>query len=143
VTINCNVSAIRTFFRFCLQEGYLARDPSESLRKLREPQVEIRTLAKAEVLALLGQADRRTFTGLRDYWIILTLYDTGLRVTELCTLKLRDIDWGKQQFRVMGKGSKERRVPFSPQVRRAGLGYMQQRADWGARRSIRAGSASR
>ena len=80
---------------------------------------------------MLRQCNRKTFIGLRDYTILLTLIDTGLRVSELCGLGVCDIDWSSGFMRVLGKGSKERLVPFGTTLRRALHEYIGRKGQFG------------
>ncbi|WP_394628156.1 tyrosine-type recombinase/integrase, partial [Escherichia coli] len=62
--------------------------------------------------ALLRQPDRETFTGLRDYTIMMFLLETGVRIRELCDIQVHDINFNDGVVRIDGKGNKERFVPI-------------------------------
>lgn len=104
--------AIRGFFRFLLHEKMIAHDPSHlvDLPKtgLRLPDV----LSSDEVLSLLNAPDANKPTGLRDSAMLELLYAAGLRVSELVSLKVLDVNLDAGFVRVFGKGSKERVVPI-------------------------------
>ncbi len=72
---------------------------------------------------LLAMPDKRSATGLRDYTIILALYDTTVRRTELASLKLEDVDFELGELRIMGKGGKENYVPMGRNLTKAMLRY--------------------
>jgi integrase/recombinase XerD len=103
--------ALRQLFRFLKGERIVAVDPTEDVdlprfgRKLPE------YLSTEEVDRLLAAPDRRRPRGARDAAMIETLYATGLRVSELCKLRLRDLNFDAAYLRATGKGRKERLVP--------------------------------
>ncbi len=107
------LSGIRAFFRFLVLDGYRSDDPTMLLEspKLGEhlPQV----LSVQEVDALIGACDLSQREGQRNRAMMETLYSCGLRVSELCNLKMNDIYPEQGFMRIKGKGSKERLVPVS------------------------------
>jgi integrase/recombinase XerD len=104
--------AIRGFFRFMVHEKIIDHDPSHlvDLPKtgLRLPDV----LSSDEVVSLLNSPDTNKPTGLRDSAMLELLYAAGLRVSELISLKVLDVNLDAGFVRVFGKGSKERVVPI-------------------------------
>src|SRR5262245_1751702 len=115
--------AVRSFHRFCLEEGLLAVDPSEEVGAPRVPQGIPKALTEAEVEALLGAVVGDTAGALRDRAILETLYGTGIRISELVGLDRRDLDLDGL-VRVLGKGSKERIVPVGRSARDALGAYL-------------------
>ena len=111
-TINHNLIALKTFYSFLLGEGMAGASPAADVKLLKGERKIIQTFSQEQVDRLLAECNHKTFIGLRDYTVMLTLLDTGLRVSELCGLRLEDIDWAGGFLKVMGKGSKERMVPF-------------------------------
>jgi integrase/recombinase XerD len=111
--------AVRSFHRFCLEEGFLAVDPSEEVGAPRVPQGIPKALTEAEVEALLGAVVGDTARALRDRAIVETLYATGIRISELVGLDRRDLDLDDGLVRVLGKGGKERIVPVGRSARDA------------------------
>ena len=107
-----NLVAIRTFFRFLIQEGILEANPVEEMEfpKLAKPLPEI--LALKEVEQLLDQPDLRTPLGIRDRAMLEVLYATGMRVSELVQLPINQVNLEGGYVLVFGKGSKERVVPL-------------------------------
>jgi len=87
------------------------------------PEVVILTFSEKEIAKLLTQASKGTNEGFRDYCLLFTLIDTGIRLSELANLKTDDIDYEQNLFRVMGKGQKERFVPFGRRVAKALMKY--------------------
>ncbi len=102
--------AIKVFFKFLKREEVLQQDLSQYLDTPKLWQTIPDILTFEEVEALLYAPDITTAIGIRDKAIIEILYATGIRVSELCTLKIYDVS--DNEIKVMGKGSKERLVPI-------------------------------
>jgi integrase/recombinase XerD len=118
------VVAVRSFHRFCLEEGILAVDPSEEVGAPRVPQGIPKALTEEEVEALLASVVGDSARSLRDRAIVETLYATGVRISELVGLDRRDLDLDDGMLRVLGKGSKERIVPVGRSAREALAAYL-------------------
>ncbi len=107
-----NLSTIRRFHRFLISEGLSEIDPCENLETpkgvIRLP----KTLTSEEVEALLNKPDSKKRLGLRDRTMIELLYATGMRVSELVSIKLKDLNLEVGYIITFGKGSKERVVPI-------------------------------
>jgi integrase/recombinase XerD len=110
------LSALRQFFRFLQQEEKLATNPVELLDSPRLPMKLPEVLSEKEVEALLAAADPSTPLGLRDAALLEVLYATGMRVSELVSLTLKQIDLRRGVVRPLGKGRKERLVPMVTQA---------------------------
>ena len=107
------LSAVRSLFRFACREGTLDANPARSVRTPKVPKTLPRHLRPGEVETLIeAPAVGDGPLALRDRAILELLYATGLRVSELVGLDWRDIDLPSRVLRVMGKGGKERMVPF-------------------------------
>ncbi len=107
------LAAVRTFARYLRREGLLEGDPGTLVST---PRVERRMpahLAVDEVGALLAAPDPATPLGLRDRAILELFYASGLRLSELVGLDLEDVNLSGRMVRVLGKGGKERIVPFN------------------------------
>jgi integrase/recombinase XerC len=116
-------AACRAFFTWAVDEGLVSANPALRLASAR-PSVTVPTVISTDaVVTLLDAAERRCDDGdaihLRDWAVAELLYATGMRVGELAGLDLRDIDLDQRLVRVMGKGSKERVVPFGIPAKRA------------------------
>jgi integrase/recombinase XerD len=123
------LSALRQFFRFLMREGKLDANPVELLDSPRLPQRLPKVLSEAEVEALLNAPDPATALGQRDSALLELLYATGLRVSELVGLNLKQLDLRRGVVRPLGKGSKERVVPMvAPAVEKIQLYLSQGRA---------------
>jgi len=102
------VAELRSFGDFLMREEVLEHNPFRMVSAPRIPKRLPQYLTVAELEALLTAPDTSTPLGLRDRAIIEVLYAAGLRVSELASLDIRDVDLDQAQVRVMGKGSKER-----------------------------------
>jgi integrase/recombinase XerD len=109
---NRRLSVFRRYYAWALREHRTAADPTLKLRSAKQPPRFPSTLNEAQVEALLGAPDPATPLGLRDRTMLELMYASGLRVTELVTLKTVEVGLNEGVVRVMGKGSKERLVPF-------------------------------
>ncbi len=114
---------IKTFFSYLLREELIENNPMEKVRLPRAPKNVVPTFSERDIEKLLSQPDKSTNVGFRDYVIMLTFLDTGVRLSELATLRFNDIDFENGYLIVMGKGAKERYVPFGHKVAKALLKY--------------------
>jgi site-specific recombinase XerD len=132
-SINRAIGATRSFFRFLFEEGRLEMNPAQALRSIRlGPTLAPKHLTVEEVQRLLSLPDIETLTGRRDYAILMLLYNTGLRVGELCALSREDVrlpaeGWGALQ--VVGKGRRLHRLPINRPAADALLAYLADRDD--------------
>lgn len=110
------LSGIRTFFRFLLLDEYRKDDPSELLESPQIGRHLPEVLTIEEIDRMLECIDKSTREGQRNTAIIETLYGCGLRVSELCNLKLSDLYLKEEFIKVNGKGNKQRLVPISPRA---------------------------
>lgn len=111
-----HLSSLRRFYRYLLQEGQRKDDPTALIDSPKLNRGLPRTLSEAEVEALLAAPNTDTTLGLRDRAMLEVLYATGLRVTELIALELKQVSTDAGVVRVMGKGSKERLVPLGEEA---------------------------
>lgn len=105
-------SCLRTFCRFLVKSGLLDHNPGRMVQSPRLGRKLPEFLSLEEVERLLAVPDATTPTGLRDLAILETIYSSGLRVSELVSLNLGDIDFSNGFVKVMGKGRKERYAPL-------------------------------
>jgi len=110
------LSGIRSFYHYLIMDDYLQADPSELLESpqlgLHLPEV----LTIEEIDTLIDSIDLSSDEGQRNRTILETLYSCGLRISELCNLKLSDLYLDEGFIKVEGKGSKQRLVPISPRA---------------------------
>ena len=107
------ISSLRSFYGFLKLDGYIESDPTELLRS---PKIGVRlpdVLTLEEIDDIINAIDLATPEGQRNRAIIEVLYSCGLRVSELCSLRMSDLYLKEQFIRVTGKGDKQRLVPIS------------------------------
>src|SRR5437764_5033533 len=125
------LAAIRGMFRFLAAERHLENDPTENIENPKLWTTLPKALQPSEVEALLRAPDRSTPEGLRDSAMLELLYATGLRVSELIRVRAEDLVMDAGFLRTIGKGSKERIVPFGDSARDAIVAYIERgRADY-------------
>ena len=110
------VAAVRGFYRFLVVDRRLERSPADDLRPPRAWPALPQFLSLEDVDRLLAQPDVGTARGLRDRAMIELLYATGLRVTELVSVRVADLHLDEHYLTCIGKGSKERIVPIGEQA---------------------------
>ncbi len=128
---------LRNFFRFALMEGYIEEDPSATIESPRFRRSLPQFLSLDEVERLLKQPDTSTVLGKRDKAMIELMYSCGLRVSELCRLRVADLHMGEGSVRCIGKGDKERIIP----VGRRALDAVQDYYKGGRPELLRGGSS--
>jgi len=111
-SISRAVSAARGLYRFLMLDGHIKTHPAEDLSTPQKSAPLPRFLTEDEMERLLREPDIETAEGLRDRAMLELMYATGLRVSELVSLKLADLDLDGGTITCHGKGSKERRVPI-------------------------------
>lgn len=122
-----NFIAIKVFFRFLKREGLVLQNITDLLETPKVWQLIPDVLSQEEIGRILLQPDLETIQGLRDRAILEILYSCGIRVSELCNLKLYDVD--DIAIRVQGKGGKERVVPIGSPAIKALDNYLDVRGD--------------
>ena len=123
---NRRLTVLRRYFHWALRERRTTADPTVRLLAARQPLRVPKTLSQAQVEALLNAPDLGNPLGLRDRTMLELMYASGLRVTELVTLKTYQLGLAEGVLRVMGKGSKERLVPFGEEARQWLERYLQE-----------------
>ncbi len=116
-TANRRLTVFKRFYRWALRERHVAQDPTLRLQAARQPLRVPKTLTQAQVEALLNAPDVALPLGLRDRAMLELMYASGLRVSELVALKTWHLGMNEGVLRVLGKGSKERLVPFGEVAR--------------------------
>jgi integrase/recombinase XerD len=111
-TANRRLTVFKRYFRWALRERQISVDPTLRLMAARQPMRVPKTLSEAQVEALLNAPDTATALGQRDRAMLELMYASGLRVSELVTLKTWHVGLNEHVLRITGKGNKERLVPF-------------------------------
>jgi integrase/recombinase XerD len=110
------ISTLRRFYRHLLARGRSSTDPTLKIAMPAKPSRLPKVLSEAQVDALLAAPKNETALGLRDRAMLETLYATGLRVSELVSLKLHEVNFDMGVVRVFGKGNKELLVPLGEEA---------------------------
>ena len=111
-TANRRLTVFKRYFRWALREHLIAADPTLKLQAARQALRVPKTLTESQVEALLAAPDPGTPLGVRDRTMLELMYASGLRVSELVTLRVFNVSLTDNVLRVVGKGNKERLVPF-------------------------------
>ncbi|WP_342540076.1 tyrosine-type recombinase/integrase [Heyndrickxia sp. FSL K6-6286] len=118
VSINTRLRAVRAFFNFAYKHEYIAKNPCNTVKLLRERRKVIETFTRDQINKLLNAPDLKTFTGVRDYTILLILLETGIRASELIGIETDDIQWEDSMILIRNtKGHRERLVPFQSKMK--------------------------
>ncbi|HUQ94728.1 MAG TPA: site-specific tyrosine recombinase XerD [Bryobacteraceae bacterium] len=120
-----HLSTIRSLYSYLLREGRIGEDPTATLPSPRQPRKIPRYLNSTQVETLAAKPDRKKPNGIRDRAMLALLYASGLRVSELCGLRMQDVNLDMGLVRVTGKGNKERLVPMGEEARQAISQYLE------------------
>lgn len=116
-TANRRLTVLRRFYKYAVRVNLINEDPCKTLRAAKQPIRFPSSLSEAQVEALLNSPDIDTPLGLRDRAMLELLYASGLRVTEIVSLKMIHLGLNEGVIRIVGgKGNKERLVPFGAQA---------------------------
>ena len=107
------LAGLKSFYKFLARRKIIEVSPARRVKSPKLPQRLPRAVPVDETFALMESPDPKKLLGLRDTAMLELLYASGLRVSELCGLDLKDLDVRAKTVRVMGKGSKERIVPLN------------------------------
>ena len=111
-SVNRKISTIKSFFIFLLKKKHILVSPVEDIEMIKQEKYLPISMSEKEVELLLESPNLDSFIGIRDRAMIEMLYATGMRVSELINVKITDIDHNRLVVKVMGKGSKERLIPY-------------------------------
>jgi len=126
-SLSRRLSTLRSFFRWACREGFIAKSPAKYLPAPRVPRSLPRAMTLSDTEDLLAAAGEGPMPA-RDRALFELFYATGLRVSEAAGLDLEDVDFASRLVRVVGKGSKERIVPFGEEAEEALQAYLPDRA---------------
>lgn len=123
---NRRLTVLKRYYRWALRERLVVVDPTLRMLAAKQAMRVPKTLTEDQVNALLNAPDANTALGVRDKAMLELMYASGLRVSELVKLKTLHVSLNEGVLRIMGKGSKERLVPFGDMARDSLLAYMAQ-----------------
>lgn len=127
--IHTNYRSLHAFFEWCVDEEIIPRSPMRKMKPPKIPKIAKPFLSEEQFQKLLYLCPPGYFIGARERAKLWMFWSTGMRLKELANLQLSDIDWEKSKIRVLGKGRKERYVPFSKDSKKAVWRYLSYRKD--------------
>jgi site-specific recombinase XerD len=129
-TLARKAATLKNFFKFCLNQGYITKDPAQYLKIPKYEKKLPMFFTEQEMLDILRIPDLNTIAGIRDRAILELMYSCGLRISEVVSLKINNLDFHNRIIKVMGKGKKERIIPFGKECRKALKQYAKVRPDF-------------
>jgi len=142
-TAGRKLATFRSFFRFLCREGTLAKNPARSLVGPKKDQRIPTYLQEQEAGDLMDASDKTSKSEERDTAVLELLYSTGMRCSEIVGLILDDVDIGNRSIRILGKGRKERWVPFGSPALLALTAYLRTRPGVSGRDPVFAGTSGK
>jgi integrase/recombinase XerC len=140
-SVSRKLACLKTFFKFLVREGLLKANPAELISSPKVARKLPALLGEGEAAAIVEMPQGATLKAIRDRAILELLYASGLRVSELVGLNEDEVDMQQETVRVLGKGEKERIVPFGSFAARAIQDYMEKKRFLGATRRDSKGAA--
>lgn len=132
--INDQLKAFKVLFRYLYEEGYTGSILTERIKNVKQPKTIIKTFTEQEVKKLTEYYSGHTFMEVRNRLMLMTFFDTGIRVSELIDLKLSQVK--DEYILIHGKGDKERVVPKSPLLNKWMFKYLNTRENFFAYRRV-------
>ena len=126
-SIAATLRALKAFLNWAISRGIISQNPMNDVPIGKVKPKTIETFTRDQIRNLLAQPDRELFIGLRDYTIMVTLLETGIRVRELADIKMNDVRFSDNQILIRGKNGDDRLVPFQTQTRRVLRDYIKAR----------------
>lgn len=124
-SVSRKLSSLRGLYRFLILEGLVTYNPFNDVNGPKHEKVLPKQLYVDEIEAMFDSIDCKTVIGRRNYCILEMLYDTGVRVSELTSLTVSDINYTSDYITIYGKGKKERNVPLLKSLKSALLDYLE------------------
>ena len=128
-SVNRKISSLKSFYLFLLKKKLIRYSPFSEVISPKQEKYLPASMSESEVEKLLNSPDASKEIEQRDKAMIEMLYATGMRISELVNLKITDIDMNRSVIKVMGKGSKERLIPFGESASEALFNYLKTRKD--------------
>ena len=115
-SVNGHIRVLKTFFSYLHEQDAIEHNPTAGLSLVKTERKDKPILSESDILKLLSVPGKSTFTGMRNYCMILVFYNTLIRLSELINITLDDLDLDSGVIRIVGKGRKHRTVPMSPET---------------------------
>ena len=127
-TIQRRLSALRSFYRFCLTRGYVQKNPARGIVGPKRSRPLPQFVREKEMDRLLDDVPRgESYREVLAYTIVLTFYSTGMRLAELVGMNDDSVDFEQRVIKVLGKGSKQRLIPFADELEQGLRAYIARR----------------
>lgn len=128
-SINRKIACLRSFYKFLLRQEVITSNPTAKLKILKTPKRLPHFVLENDMVSMLDNQGRfeMNFSGLRDQVIIELFYGTGMRLSELLSLKIGQINHAERTLKVLGKRNKERIIPFTSQLETVLQAYLKAR----------------
>jgi site-specific recombinase XerD len=128
-TVNAIYRVLHTWFDWLVREGELTKSPMANIRSPKTPKKAPTPFSKEDIENLLLLTSRNRFLDIRNHALILLFLDTGLRLSEMASIHLQDVDFDHAVIKVIGKGVKQRTVSMGRRTQKAVLRYLLKRDD--------------
>ena len=122
------VAALKSFFKYCFKRGYIEKNPAHLLVIPKKEKTLPKTVTPDDIVRLLESIDISSPQELQDRAILEILYSTGIRVSELVSLNILDVDLTSSQISVIGKGNKQRMIPIGSTAHRIIKEFLMERS---------------
>jgi len=111
-TVARKVASVRSFFKYCYKRGHIQKNPAHLLIIPKQETRRPKTIKPVDIEAMMELASGDSASAIQNRSILELLFGTGIRLSELTQLNISDLDLGKKQIKVLGKGNKQRIVPM-------------------------------
>jgi integrase/recombinase XerC len=128
-TIHTYYRSLKTYFNFLVREEIIDKNPMDNVKAPRLTRVVIKPFSKDDINRMLLLCEGKNFLAYRNKALVLLFLDTGVRLAEMAGIKRADVDIDNQTIKVLGKGQKERVVPFAKNALKALARYLYERDD--------------
>jgi integrase/recombinase XerC len=129
-TVNRKITTLKSFYKYLLKEDVISTNPTLKISSSKTSKKLPTFIGLDDMNTLLDKLEFETgFSGIRDKLIIEIFYSTGIRLSELINIKLKDVDENKEQLKVLGKRNKERLIPLTKELIKSIDSYMSFRND--------------
>jgi integrase/recombinase XerD len=113
-TVNIRIRFLKAFFNVLVAEGIIKRSPAENIKLMKVDEDTKEPLNEDDIRILLQQPDQRLFAQFRDYAMMLLMVDTGMRINEICSLEIQDIDFKSRCINLPAAKNKNRKMRIIP-----------------------------
>jgi len=125
-----HISSLRSLFKYLIKEDLIEKNPMTLISNPKLDKKLPKFLYYDELEKILSIPDRNTILGMRDLTILETFYSTGIRVSELINIKIKDIDFNSKNIKILGKGNKERYVLFGEVLKKYLISYINKKEEF-------------